>query len=264
MGALHEGHLSLIRRARADCGCVVVSIFVNPLQFERADDLARYPRRLEDDLRLCEREQVDLVFAPTVEDLYPPGFCSEVHVKGLSEVVEGASRPGHFIGVTTVVLKLFNIVNPDAAYFGMKDYQQLIIVQRMVTDLNLGVEIMPMPTVRDADGLALSSRNLHLSPDERKRARAIPQALAEAHKLVRAGVRSAQEIREAALGRLERAGLEVDYVALLDPTSLQSKAEVDGAALLALAARVGNTRLIDNTMLSPRSEESDVEKYLQI
>jgi pantoate--beta-alanine ligase len=227
MGALHEGHLSLLRAARAECDTVVMSLFVNPAQFGDPSDLARYPRDEERDLALAERAGVDLVFAPAAEEMYPPGFQTWVEVTELGSVLEGAFRPGHFRGVATVVLKLFEIVRPRRAYFGQKDAQQVEVIRRLIRDLALEVELRVLPTVRDADGLALSSRNALLSPAERERALALPRALAT------------KDV-EAARALLARAdGLDVDYVevAAFDPP------------VLAAAVRVGSTRLIDNVVL---------------
>ncbi|HWQ22778.1 MAG TPA: pantoate--beta-alanine ligase [Gaiellaceae bacterium] len=231
MGALHEGHLSLLRAARAECDTVVMSLFVNPAQFGDRDDLARYPRDEEHDLALAESAGVDLVFAPATEEMYPPGFQTWVEVTELGSVLEGAFRPGHFRGVATVCLKLFEIVRPDRAYFGQKDAQQVEVIRRLIRDLALEVELRVCPTVRDADGLALSSRNALLSAEERERALALPRALATRD-------------REAALAQLRAvAGLEVDYVevAPFDPP------------VLAAAVRVGSTRLIDNVVLEEDS-----------
>jgi pantoate--beta-alanine ligase len=226
MGALHDGHLSLIRAARARANEVVVSLFVNPAQFNDADDLAAYPRDEERDARLAAAEGVDVLFAPSVDEMYPPGFQTWVDVEGVSQGLESDHRPGHFRGVATVCLKLFTVVAPDVAYFGRKDAQQVAVVKRLVRDLALPLEIRVVPTVRDDDGLALSSRNVRLTPDERARALAIPRAL---------------ETRDPDRARalLEAAGIDPDYVAVAD---------LDGPTL-AIAARVGSTRLIDNVLL---------------
>jgi pantoate--beta-alanine ligase len=226
MGALHEGHLSLLRAARAECHTVVMSLFVNPAQFQTGDDLARYPRDEERDLALAGEEGVDLVFAPSAEELYPPGHATWVEVDELGSILEGFYRPGHFRGVATVCLILFTLVRPDRAYFGQKDAQQIAVLERMIRDLHLELELRVMPTVRDPDGLALSSRNARLSADDRQRALALPRALAT-------------KDRDRALELLSQDGLEVDYVevAPFDPT------------VLAAAIRVGGTRLIDNVVL---------------
>jgi pantoate--beta-alanine ligase len=223
MGALHAGHTALFRAARADSDVVVASVFVNPVQFPDGGDLAAYPRDLERDVELAAAEGVDVIFAPPVEEMYPPGFATWVVPEGAAEGLESAHRPGHFRGVATVCLKLFNIVRPEIAWFGQKDAQQVAVVKQLVRDLNLDVEIRVVATVRDADGLALSSRNARLTAEERERARAIPRAL---------------ETRDEAKARavLESAGLEPDYVALAD---------LDGPTLT-IATRVGTTRLIDN------------------
>jgi pantoate--beta-alanine ligase len=226
MGALHAGHLALIEAARAECDAVVVSIFVNPAQFQEAADLDAYPTDLESDLGLAAEAGVDLVFAPPLEEFYPPGFATYVEPEGAALGLEGEHRPGHFRGVATACLKLFAIVRPDVAYFGRKDAQQVAVVKQLVRDLNLELEIRVVPTVRDENGLALSSRNARLSPDERRRALAIPRALATGD-------------TEQATKVLTRAGLDPDYVAVAD---------LDGPTL-AVAARVGNTRLIDNAQL---------------
>ena len=227
MGALHAGHLSLLRAARAECDAVVMSLFVNPAQFGDESDLAAYPRDEEHDLAAAEEAGVDLVFAPSTEEMYPPGFQTWVEVTELSSMLEGRFRPGHFRGVATVVLKLLVIVRPDRAYFGQKDAQQVEVIRRMIHDLALDVELRVVPTVRDADGLALSSRNALLSPEERQRALALPRALA---------TKDAERARELLA---ESNGLEVDYVEL---------AEFD-PLVLAAAVRVGSTRLIDNVPL---------------
>jgi pantoate--beta-alanine ligase len=228
MGAFHDGHLSLFRAARDECDTVVVSLFVNPAQFAPTEDLARYPRAEERDAELAEEAGVDVLFAPSTEEIYPPGFATWVDVDGAGG--EGTARPGHFRGVATVCLKLFNIVRPDAAYFGRKDAQQAAVLRRLVRDLNLAVELRVLPTVRDADGLALSSRNVYLTPDERRRAAALPRALEAA--------RAADDPVAATRAALN--GLEPEYVELVD---------LDGATLLAAAVRIGSTRLIDNVPL---------------
>ena len=225
MGAFHEGHLSLFRAARAECGYVVASLFVNPAQFAAGEDFERYPRDYARDERLAEGAGVDLLFAPAAAELYPPGFQTWIDVEELGHPLEGEHRPGHFRGVATICLKLFNIVRPARAYFGRKDAQQAAVVLRMVRDLDLDLEIRVLPTVRDDDGLALSSRNAYLSADERLRALALPRALAT---------------RDARKARKELNGLEVDYVEEVD---------LDGTRVLAAAIRVGGTRLIDNVVL---------------
>jgi pantoate--beta-alanine ligase len=251
MGALHAGHAALIRAARAETDFVVVSIFVNPTQFGPKEDLTRYPRPLADDLRLCAAEGVDLVFNPEPAMVYPPGFRTSVEVTGFQDVLCGASRPGHFRGVTTVVLKLFNIVLPDLAYFGMKDAQQVRVIEQMVSDLNVPVRIRRCPTVREADGLALSSRNAYLTAEQRRHAPALSRALAEVRERVEAG-----ESDAAALERLLRERIEstprarLDYAAVVDYDTLARVREVRGTVLAALAVFFGMTRLIDNALLT--------------
>jgi pantoate--beta-alanine ligase len=232
MGALHEGHLSLLRAARAECDLVVVSLFVNPAQFGTNEDLDRYPRDEERDAQLAEQEGVDLLFAPDADELYPAGFATWVDVERTG--AEGKARPGHFRGVATVCLKVFNIVRPDVAYFGQKDAQQAAVLRRVVRDLNLDVEVRVLPTVRDKDGLALSSRNAYLSAEERKRALALPRALEAG----RAAHARGEDPVAAAKAQLN--GLQPEYVELVD---------LDGTTVLASAARIGSTRLIDNVIL---------------
>jgi pantoate--beta-alanine ligase len=247
MGALHEGHASLMRAARSETGFVVVSIFVNPTQFGPKEDFTRYPRPLEHDLAVCAREGMDLVFTPEVRTLYPPGFCTYVEVHGLQDGLCGASRPGHFRGVATVVLKLFNIVAPDLAYFGQKDAQQAGIIQQMVHDLDVPVQIRVCPIVREPDGLALSSRNQYLEPDLRQHARVLYQALNEARARIGAGERDAATIRRVLEERIKAApGAVLDYAAVVDATTLQPLERLKGNVLLALAVKFGATRLIDN------------------
>ena len=250
MGALHQGHASLIRAARAECGYVAVSLFVNPAQFGPGEDLARYPRPLENDLAVCRREGADLVFAPAAAEMYPEGFATTVRIAGLSEKMCGAFRPGHFDGVCTVVAKLLAIVQPDAAYFGEKDAQQLAIVRRMAADLDLPVQVRGCPLVREPDGLAMSSRNAYLSPEERQRALAISAALAEARKAIESGERDAAAVADMLRRRLQAArGVELQYVAVVDPDTLADLARIADKVLVAVAAKVGATRLIDNVLL---------------
>ncbi len=252
MGALHEGHLSLIDRARADCDVVVVSLFVNPAQFNEHTDLDRYPRQEQRDLELAEAAGADLLFAPAAEEIYPAGFSTSVEVHGLTDRLEGAMRgSGHFRGVTTVVTKLLNIVSPDIAYFGQKDAQQTIVIRRLVEDLDINVRIETCPTVREADGLAMSSRNAHLSSEERARALAIPRALAAATAAVKDGERSADVLMAAAREAMSAFDVEPEYIALVHPDTLDPIARLERPALLAVAARVGSTRLIDNAILNP-------------
>ena len=250
MGALHEGHLSLIRRSKEADDFTIVSIFVNPIQFGPAEDFERYPRPFEADVEKCQEAGVDLVFAPAPEVMYPEGFGTYVEVEGIMEVLEGASRPGHFRGVATAVLKLFNLAQPHRAYFGMKDYQQLKVIQKMVRDLNLEVEIVPCPTVREPDGLAISSRNAYLSPRERQAALVLYRALQTASRMVRSGEHRAEVVRSAALCEIEAEPLaQVDYVAIVDPETLQPVDQILEKALVALAVRIGGTRLIDNELV---------------
>lgn len=252
MGALHAGHCRLIELARRECGFVVVSIFVNPLQFDRLDDLARYPRTLEADLALCASAGADVIFAPTVDDLYPEEQRAFIDIPDLTQNLCGAFRPGHFRGVATVVLKLFGIVQPDRAYFGQKDAQQLAVIRRMVLDLNIPIEIVSVPTIREEDGLALSSRNKHLSPAERQVAPALYRALSLATEQIVSGERTAARIRERALQPLqEHPEFSVEYFEIVDPLTLQPVEEICGSVLIAAAAWLGSTRLIDNVLWTP-------------
>ena len=253
MGALHEGHRSLIRAARLACDAVAVSIFVNPLQFGPLEDFDRYPRSLAQDLRFCRSAGVDAVFLPSAQEMYPPDFETAVSVQRLTRRYEGLSRPGHFGGVTTVVTKLLNIVHPDKAFFGQKDYQQAVVVARLVKDLNLDTEIVMRPTVREPDGLALSSRNLHLSPEERKAASVLYRALSDGRELIRAGEQSVKKV-EAAMTRLIWAEplARVDYLAVADPITLDEVRSVRGRVVLLLAVWIGETRLIDNMIVTAR------------
>ena len=252
MGALHEGHLSLIRHARSQCDVVVLSLFVNPAQFNEASDLERYPRDEERDRALAEGAGADVLFAPAAAEVYPDGFSTSVEVLGITERLEGAARgPEHFRGVTTVVTKLLCMALPDVAYFGSKDAQQVAVIRRLATDLNLPVQIAALPTVREADGLAMSSRNALLEAGERRSALAIPAALGAAIALAGRGERSAAALLAAAAAAIDRPGVEVEYLALVDPESFDPVAELAGPALLAIAARVGAVRLIDNAVLEP-------------
>lgn len=254
MGALHDGHLSLVRQARADNDHLVVSVFVNPTQFGPHEDLERYPRNLDRDLRLLEAEGVDIVFAPTAEEMYPPGFDEWVEVRGpLTSRLEGASRPQFFRGVTTVVARLFRIVEPQRAYFGEKDAQQLRVVRQMVREQALPVEIVAMPTLREPDGLAMSSRNAYLSPGERRTALVVPRALDLARMMVeRWGVRDADLLRESLEDYIrQKPQAQIDYASVADNETLEELAVLDGPALVLLAVRVGSTRLIDNDLVVP-------------
>lgn len=250
MGALHEGHLSLVDAARAECDLAVASIFVNPTQFGPKEDLSKYPRDLNRDLALLASRGCDLVFAPTVAEMYPEGYATSVDVGELGRELEGAFRPDHFRGVATVVLKLFQIVPAEIAFFGRKDYQQTLVVRRMATDLNVPTEIRVLPTVRDADGLAMSSRNAYLSADERRRALALSQSLRLAEELARGGERDVETIRSRMLDHLKSSGVdEVQYVAFVADGSIAPVRSIDGPTTVAIAAKVGATRLIDNVRI---------------
>ncbi len=252
MGALHEGHLSLIREAKRHATDVAVSIFVNPTQFGANEDLAKYPRDLEGDLRKCNEAGASLVFAPSVSEMYPAGEKTRVRVMGITDALCGVSRPAHFEGVATIVTKLFAVAGPCVAVFGKKDYQQLQVIRRMVQDLLLPVEIIGYPTVRETDGLAMSSRNAYLSADERQRAVALPRALSEATRHFAAGERSSAALRVCVESRLEPAGFRVDYVTVADADELvplAPGADVVERCVIAVAAFMGRTRLIDNVVL---------------
>jgi pantoate--beta-alanine ligase len=251
MGALHAGHASLIRAARAETGFVVVSVFVNPTQFGPNEDFHRYPRPFERDLELCGREEVDLVFHPEPAVMYPPGFRTFVEVRELQDVLCGASRPGHFRGVATVVLKLFNLVRPDAAYFGQKDAQQVRLIEQMVRDLDVPVRVVRCPIVREPDGLALSSRNRYLDAEQRRHAAGLWRALDEARRSVEQGERDAAAVQRALAARLVALpGAVLDYAAVVDADTLQPVRRLHGTVLLAVAVKFGATRLIDNLLLS--------------
>jgi len=251
MGALHEGHLSLMRRCRSDNDISIMSLFVNPLQFDQKGDLKAYPRDLEGDLKMARAVGVDLVFAPTEPVMYPEGFQTFVTVEELTRRWEGEFRPGHFRGVATVVAKLFTIVKPHRAYFGQKDYQQALVVKRMVGDLYLDVEIVVMPIVRDPDGLALSSRNVNLSAEERKAALSLHRSLVFAEERVRAGERDAKAIVEGIQKIIERDPLaRIDYIACCHSETLEPLERSEGTVLVAIAAWIGNTRLIDNVLIT--------------
>lgn len=260
MGALHEGHLALVRRARAECGTVVVSVFVNPTQFNEKSDLDAYPRDLARDMALCEAAGADIVFAPTPDEVYPEGFATKVVVEGtLTRLLEGAFRPGHFEGVTTVVAKLFGMVQPDRAYFGEKDWQQLKVIERMVRDLNLNLSVVPCPTVRESDGLALSSRNARLTPEAREQAKVIPYLLATAQDLLDSAGPEVQTdkgpvLRHWLITLLESSQptAQMDYIAVVDPETLFDTEEIRDRALVAIALRIGGVRLIDNRIIMRR------------
>jgi len=266
MGALHEGHVSLVRAAKAACDVVAASIFVNPTQFGPNEDFAKYPRSFERDRELLEREGVELLFAPTVEEMYPapadrnvgPPPATWVTVEELSGKLDGRSRPGHFRGVTTVVAKLFHIVEPDAAFFGQKDAAQVAVIRRMVGDLNFPVEIVACPIVREADGLAMSSRNAYLDGVQRKQALVLHRSLMSVRKMVEAGERSAARL--AAVGREELAGeklVRLDYFEIVNAETLDPVEDVSGGALVAVAAFVGTTRLIDNILIGKTNNQED-------
>jgi pantoate--beta-alanine ligase len=250
MGALHDGHLSLIRAARAQCASVVVSLFVNPAQFDEQADLAAYPRTEERDAALAAEAGADLLFAPAVEEVYPPGFATTVCVREVTEPMEGAVRgTAHFDGVATVVTKLLNMVGPDVAFFGQKDAQQAAVIRRFVRDLDIPVRIETVPTVRERDGLALSSRNIRLQGDDRERALALSRALQAAERAAAGGERDAQRVRAAAAAAMAPFDVEPEYLELVDPETHAPVASLDGDVLVAVAARVGGTRLIDNTLI---------------
>ncbi|MEE9456495.1 MAG: pantoate--beta-alanine ligase [bacterium] len=259
MGYFHEGHLSLMRRARADCQRVVVSLFVNPTQFGPSEDLGRYPRDFERDRELAAAEGVDIVFAPAAKDIYPEGYATYVDVERLSEGLCGAGRPGHFRGVATVVAKLFNICRPSAAYFGRKDYQQAQVIKRVAADLNFDVEIEVLPIVREADGLAMSSRNRYLEPEERRQATCLFRALARAQELFAAGeTQSAKFVDEMTAVVAAQPAVRIEYAQVIHPRELTPVAAVEEGAVAAVAAIVNETRLIDNTILGKENLRAEV------
>lgn len=250
MGYLHEGHLSLVRLAKLRADVVVLSIFVNPTQFGPQEDFDRYPRDFERDERLARQEGVDILFAPFVEEMYPPGYCTWVNVEKLTETLCGASRPGHFRGVTTVCTKLFLAVKPHFAVFGQKDAQQAVVIRRMVKDLNFGIDIIVAPIVREPDGLAMSSRNLYLSPEEKMAALVIPQSLRLAENLVKEGERQVPRIISAMREKIStQPEVRIDYIAIVNPETLEPLQQITSEALIAIAAYVGKARLIDNTIV---------------
>lgn len=249
MGCLHEGHLSLVRKARQDNDIVIVSIFVNPTQFGPDEDYAEYPRNLRRDARLCKKAGTDYIFYPPVKSMYPKGYSTFVSVEGLTKNLCGKLRPGHFRGVTTVVTKLFNIVRPDTAYFGQKDAQQSIVIKRMAEDLEMDIRIEVMPTVRERDGLAMSSRNLYLSSDERRRSATIYRALQLARDLVKLNDKDARGIIREMRRMLSPVASKIDYVSIVDPRTLKDVKTIRGEVLVAVAVWMGETRLIDNILV---------------
>lgn len=252
MGALHAGHASLLRAARNETGFVVLTIFVNPMQFGPAEDFSRYPRTLAADLQVAERERTDLVFVPEPATIYPPGFGTQVEVLGLQDGLCGASRPGHFRGVATVVLKLFNIVQPDCAYFGQKDAQQVRIIEQMVQDLNVPVQVRTCPIVREPDGLALSSRNQYLSVEQRSAATVLYQALRKAEQEIRGGSIDAAQVKQTMMGEIQQQpGAVLDYAEVVDARTLKPVQKIEKQVLLAVAVKFGTTRLIDNLLVEP-------------
>lgn len=250
MGYLHEGHLELMRKGRTLARHLFASIFVNPTQFGPSEDLARYPRDFERDRRLCEDVGVECIFYPSVEEMYPASYSTYVDVEGVTRHLCGASRPGHFRGVATVVAKLFNICMPDVAVFGEKDYQQLVVIRRMVRDLDMDVQVVAHPTVRESDGLAMSSRNTYLTPQQRMEALVLKKAIDRAKELVGQGERDTSRIKKAALDLIgEAPSASVDYVEIVDPDTVEPVGTIDDRAVIALAVRIGSTRLIDNAEL---------------
>jgi pantoate--beta-alanine ligase len=253
MGALHAGHLRLIEQSVRETACTVVSVFVNPIQFNDAGDYRKYPRTLDDDARLCGDAGGEIVFAPANAEMYPRPQLTFVDVEGVSANLCGAFRPGHFRGVATVVLKLFNIVQPDVAYFGEKDAQQLAVIRRMASDLNLPLRVVGVPTVRESDGLAMSSRNRHLTAGQRQAAPAIYQALLGARARIAGGASDPVQVSREAVSDLERQGLRVEYLEIVDPESIQPVGRIVGPVLVACAAWLGSTRLIDNVLCAPEA-----------
>lgn len=250
MGYLHEGHMSLVKKAKETVDFVVMSIFVNPTQFGPGEDFEKYPRDLARDEKLAREGGVDLLFTPTVEEMYPKPGRTTVHVSGITEQLCGASRPGHFDGVSLVVSKLFNLVQPDYAFFGLKDAQQVAVIEQMVQDLNFPVKIVPCEIVREADGLALSSRNVYLSPEERKEALILSQSLKHVKERFQNGERNAEVLRQEAIALIQESPLaNIDYVSVLSYPELETVNYIESTAIIALAVRFGNTRLIDNTLL---------------
>lgn len=250
MGYLHDGHLALVKQARAENSVVVVSIFVNPTQFGPTEDFKTYPRDTQRDLAMLQKEKTDIVFMPSPEEMYPERFSSWVDVEKVTDRLEGSYRPGHFRGVATVVAKLFNIVEPTRAYFGQKDAQQVLVIQKMADDLNMNLKVIVAPTVRESDGLAMSSRNIYLNPQERQAATVLYKALTLAQNLLKKGERDAETMRRQMASLINREPLaKIEYVSIADAQTLEELSNVDGPALVSLAVRIGKTRLIDNTRL---------------
>ena len=250
MGALHDGHISLIRSARKENDELVVSIFLNPTQFDNNDDFDKYPRQLNEDIEIIRNENVDVVFAPCTEEMYPEGFCTNVTQDRLSDTLCGGVRPGHFNGVATIVTKLFNIIQPCRAYFGQKDYQQSAIIKRLVADMNMEIDIRVCPTVREEDGLALSSRNRRLNPEERQNALCVYGSLLKARDMFASNVRNAKEIIEEMTSVIKKSKhTKIDYVSIVNADTLENLSSINGKALATVAVWIGNTRLIDNTIL---------------
>jgi len=250
MGYLHDGHLVLVRRAREENSKVAVSIFVNPTQFGPAEDFRTYPRDTERDLALLEKERTDIAFIPSAEEIYPQGYNSWVEVDKVTKRLEGSHRPGHFKGVATVVAKLFNIVEPTKAYFGQKDAQQVLVIRKMVTDLNMNLEVIAVPTVRESDGLAMSSRNVYLNPQERQAATVLYKALSQAQQLIQKGERDAEHLRQVMTSIINKEPLaEIEYVSIADAQTFEELSRIDLPVVASLAVRIGKTRLIDNILL---------------
>lgn len=250
MGALHEGHVSLMRSARDENDELVVSIYLNPTQFDNKEDFDNYPRRLDKDIEIVERENADVVFAPDTEEMYPEGFCTYVTQDKFTDTMCGRLRPGHFNGVATIVTKLFNIVKPDRAYFGQKDYQQSVVIEKLVADLNMEIDVKVLPTVRDEDGLALSSRNKRLSPEERQSALCIYGSLLKAKSMFASNIKDAKEIIEEMTAIIKKAKhTRIDYISIVNAHTLEDVSLINGKAVAAVAVWIGNTRLIDNLIL---------------
>lgn len=256
MGALHEGHMSLVRMARAENDIAAVSIFINPIQFGPSEDLSRYPTDLEGDTEKLRKEDTDILFLPDNSLMYPNGFSTRIEVGGLSEKLCGVYRSGHFGGVATVVAKLFNILSPSRAYFGQKDFQQTVVIKRFAKDLDLGIEIVVCPTIREEDGLAMSSRNRYLSEDERRSATVLYRCLMEASEAIKVGIIQAKNIKELMMNRLRSEPLvsELQYSSVYDPETLEELERIDREVLLAVALKIGNTRLIDNMLVGPTGD----------